>query len=208
MTPEEAASLRKPFPETAIGRKPKAGLQLEYVGHAATTDRLLQVDPDWTWEPMARDAQGLPALDEQGNLWIFLTVCGVTRPGVGDGPTAKERIGDAIRNAAMRFGVALDLWAKEDLTGPTENGAQQVRDIAKTQKERIQKHADPPPEPRMLSEKQRRLLFAKAKERGIDEERMRDLIEQVTGQRSTAGIPVELMDAMLLVLDGGTVVPA
>jgi hypothetical protein len=27
----------------------------------------------------------------------------------------KEKIGDAIRNAAMRFGVALDLWAKIDL---------------------------------------------------------------------------------------------
>jgi hypothetical protein len=27
----------------------------------------------------------------------------------------KERIGDAIRNAAMRFGIALDLWSKEEL---------------------------------------------------------------------------------------------
>ena len=37
------------------------------------------------------------------------------RIGVGDGKSAKECIGDAIRNAAMRFGVALDLWAKDDL---------------------------------------------------------------------------------------------
>src|SRR5690606_32615245 len=42
-------------------------------------------------------------------------ICGVTRIGVGDGKSAKECIGDAIRNAAMRFGVALDLWAKEAL---------------------------------------------------------------------------------------------
>jgi hypothetical protein len=27
----------------------------------------------------------------------------------------KEAIGDALRNAAMRFGAALDLWAKSDL---------------------------------------------------------------------------------------------
>jgi hypothetical protein len=27
----------------------------------------------------------------------------------------KERIGDALRNAAMRFGAALDLWHKGDL---------------------------------------------------------------------------------------------
>ena len=34
----------------------------------------------------------------------------------------KERIGDALRNAAMRFGAALDLWHKGDLhadSGPT-----------------------------------------------------------------------------------------
>ena len=51
----------------------------------------------------------------KGNLWIRLTVAGVTRIGVGDGKSMKEIIGDAIRNSAMRFGVALDLWAKEDL---------------------------------------------------------------------------------------------
>jgi hypothetical protein len=50
-----------------------------------------------------------------GNLWIRLTICGVTRIGVGDGKSLKECIGDAIRNAAMRFGMALDLWAKETL---------------------------------------------------------------------------------------------
>jgi hypothetical protein len=108
------AKLREPFPKSAIGRLPKGGVMLDYVGHAATTDRLLAVDPDWTWEPFAVDASGLPAT-ANGNLWIKLTVCGVTRIGVGDGKSLKEAIGDAIRNAAMRFGVALDLWAKEDL---------------------------------------------------------------------------------------------
>jgi hypothetical protein len=115
VTPEQAAKLREPFPKSAIGKLPKGGVMLDYVGHAATTDRLLAVDPDWTWEPMAVDEHGLPIPDKQGNLWIRLTVCGVTRIGVGDGKSVKEMIGDAIRNAAMRFGVALDLWAKEDL---------------------------------------------------------------------------------------------
>ena len=115
MTPEQAAELRKPFPDSAIGNLPKGGTNLSYVGHAATTDRLLSVDPAWTWRPLATDDAGLPALDRAGNLWIELTVCGVTRLGVGDGKSAKECIGDAIRNAAMRFGVALDLWSKEEL---------------------------------------------------------------------------------------------
>jgi hypothetical protein len=115
MTPEAALDLRKPFPPESVGKLPKGGAMLDYVGHAAVTDRLLTVDPHWSWEPMALDEHGLPALDRAGNLWIKLTICGVTRIGVGDGKSAKECIGDAIRNAAMRFGVALDLWAKENL---------------------------------------------------------------------------------------------
>jgi hypothetical protein len=115
VTPDDAKALRAPFPASAIGKLPKGGAQLDYVGHAATTDRILTVDYEWTWEPMALTPEGLPALDKEGNLWIRLTVGGVTRLGVGDGPNMKVRIGDAIRNAAMRFGVALDLWAKEDL---------------------------------------------------------------------------------------------
>lgn len=120
MTPEQAAELRKPFPKSSVGKIPKGGVMLDYVGHAATTDRLLAVDPAWSWEPLALDERGLPALDKSGNLWIRLTVCGVTRIGVGDGKSAKEVIGDALRNAAMRFGVALDLWSKEELEGASE----------------------------------------------------------------------------------------
>ena len=115
MTAEKALALRKPFPPESIGKLPKGGQMLDYCGHAAVTDRLLAVDPLWSWEPLALDAIGLPAIDSSRNLWIRLTICGVTRIGVGDGKSAKECIGDAIRNAAMRFGVALDLWAKEDL---------------------------------------------------------------------------------------------
>lgn len=115
MNTEQAVALRKPFPPESVGRLPKGGVMLDYVGHAAVTDRLLTVDPDWSWEPFALGADGLPALDRSGNLWIRLTICGVTRIGVGDGKSAKESIGDAIRNAAMRFGVALDLWSKDDL---------------------------------------------------------------------------------------------
>ena len=96
-------------------------IHLDYVGHAALTDRLLDCDPLWNWKPMALDPiTNLPAHVKDG-LWINLTVCGVTRLGFGDaqgktGPNAiKEMIGDALRNAAMRFGAALHLWHKGDL---------------------------------------------------------------------------------------------
>jgi len=142
MTPDEATKLREPFPEKTIGklpRKSKDGREffLDYVGHAAVTDRLLAIDPEWTWEPMATDEWGTPVIisgigepQEPVGLWIRLTVCGVTRPGFGSGKTAKEAISDAIRNAAMRFGVALDLWAKEDLSSNGSGAA--VSDLAVT----------------------------------------------------------------------------
>jgi hypothetical protein len=99
-------------------------MHLDYVGHAALTDRLLDVDPSWGWEPVAFGQDGLPAFDNKGGLWIRLTVLGVTRLGYGNatgkptqdaGSREKEVIGDAMRNAAMRFGAALDLWHKGNL---------------------------------------------------------------------------------------------
>jgi hypothetical protein len=139
--------LRKPFPDDAVGKlvKPTISnedwkklpkskcsvcggyhplqnmIHLDFVGHANVTDRLNSVDPNWTWEPMATTENGLPLADKEGNLWIKLTVLGVTRPGVGDGKNMKERIGDAIRNGAMRFGVALNLWSKEELESSTHH---------------------------------------------------------------------------------------
>jgi hypothetical protein len=100
-------------------------MHLDYVGHAETTAQLLAADLAWNWEPVAFDANGLPAFDADGGLWIKLTVCGVTRLGYGTADNAngfksrgdirKEIIGDALRNAAMRFGWALNLWAKTDI---------------------------------------------------------------------------------------------
>lgn len=96
-------------------------VHLDYVGHAALTDRLLDCDPEWAWEPVAVNDDGTPKLDHNGGMWIRLTVCGVTRLGYGHadgksgGDAVKEVIGDALRNAAMRFGAALDLWHKGDL---------------------------------------------------------------------------------------------
>ena len=151
------ALLRKPFPEHQIGHLPKGTASqnqcpaaekrnctvcggwhhpkirhLSYVGHAALTDRLLDADPEWFWEPLAYKDNGLPLFDESGGLWIRLTVCGVTRLGYGHakqkgsgegfdpGNREKEVIGDALRNAGMRFGAGLELWHKGDLHAEAE----------------------------------------------------------------------------------------
>jgi hypothetical protein len=178
MTPENAHALRKPFDKKSVGKLPKGGVMLDYVGHAATTDCLLGVDPEWTWEPLAFDPAGLPAIDAAGNLWIKLTVCGVTRIGVGDGKNMKERIGDAIRNAAMRFGVALDLWSKEELEQVA--GADVHKATAEKRATRPAPKANPD-EP--MRDKTRAQMFALFGERGIhDEDQQRAGIGAVIGR--------------------------
>jgi hypothetical protein len=116
-------------------------VQLSYVGHAALTDRLLDADPAWTWEPLSCGPDGYPVIDKDGGMWIKLTVCGVTRLGYGDnqnrqaGDGMKERIGDALRNAAMRFGAALDLWHKGDLHVDEDDKKEEHRKPPKTSPE-------------------------------------------------------------------------
>jgi hypothetical protein len=112
----------------------EAHLHIEFVSHSEVTDRLLQVDPFWQWEPLGFEPNGLPALDANGGLWIKLTVAGVTRIGYGgaDGKRGddgvKEAVSDAIKTTAMRFGVGLDLWRKSEESGkhddepPQQNG--------------------------------------------------------------------------------------
>lgn len=120
-------------------------IHLDYVGHAALTDRLLDCDPLWHWEPFAVGQDGLPALDKNGGLWINLTVCGMTRCGYGHpdgkqgGDAIKEAIGDALRNAAMRFGAALDLWHKGDLHGDNDTDAKTHEVAAKTEPKAVEK---------------------------------------------------------------------
>ena len=96
-------------------------IHLDYLGHAEVTRLLIEHDPEWSWEPVAWE-QGRPAINVINNhfvMWGRLTVLGVTRVGVGvveaGKPEAdKELIGDFLRNAAMRFGVGLSLWSKQD----------------------------------------------------------------------------------------------
>jgi hypothetical protein len=163
--------LREPFPPESIGTKPSitcracahrsavcdvhevvycgdcgrdittAHVHVDFVGHAYVRERFCDVDADWTWRPMALNAQGLPALDDIGGLWILLTLGGKTLPGYGDAPSnsggnaVKEAIGDALRNAGQSFGVALDLWKRApglpdlSLSDPSER---QVARSAKT----------------------------------------------------------------------------
>lgn len=173
--PTGLALLREPFPEHQISKLPKPTakqtqevkddlkkgircqlcgawhhkdvVHLDYVGHAALTDRLLDCDPAWNWEPVAFGADGLPSIDANGGMWIRLTVCGQSRLGYGHpdgkkgGDAIKETIGDAMRNAAMRFGAALDLWHKGDLHGDDDMEEPAPRQEPKPQLDAVHERA-------------------------------------------------------------------
>lgn len=213
MDDKQAAALRAPFPKSQIGKLPRAGIQLDYVGHAAVTSKLLEVDPLYTWEPIAVNPDGSPALTNVGlspqtkmGLWIRLTVAGVTRPGFGDGNSIKECISDAIRNAAMRFGVALDLWAKEDLHAVSSSGAAPAEGTPKPKRadaEEAPASAAPPANGSYATEAQRKRLFALAKEHGVEGPTLRLILQQETGQESTAQIPRDKYDAVCAAVQTG-----
>ena len=108
-------------PAELVSQLPKGGTQLDYMGHAAVTRALIDVDPTWTWEPVTDD-RGVPIIEHEGKrfvMWGRLTVLGKTIVCCGTCEDRKfepekELIGDLLRNGAMRFGIGLALWAKEE----------------------------------------------------------------------------------------------
>ncbi len=182
-----------------------AHLHLDYAGHADVTDRLLQVDPGWSWEPAGVDAHGLPVIDANGGLWLRLTVCGTTRLGYGHadgkrgGDAVKEAIGDGLRNAALRFGVGLDLWRKErppvDDGGPRAAPRERARPAAAASG------------PKMISEPQLRKVMALMNQSGITDRAARlRFCSEVAGRdlgssndltQAEAGGVIEALEAAL-----------
>lgn len=109
-------------PDPAIvGKLPKGGMQLDFVGHADITRILIEIDPHWRWVPIAWD-NGRPVIHVENGIatmWGELQLLGQARLGVGSvradkADLDKELVGDFLRNAAMRFGICLSLWTKQE----------------------------------------------------------------------------------------------
>jgi len=128
MIEKDVEGLRKILKDHAVpdpkivSKLPKGGRELDYIGHADVTRILLGVDPTWTIEPAAYDDAGLPARVTIGNMvqaGFWMTLLGHTRYCVGSvedrkSDIGKELLSDAIRNGAMRYGIALSLWTKAE----------------------------------------------------------------------------------------------
>lgn len=111
-----------------VGKLPRGNIKLDYVGHAHVTSILTEIDPLWKLEPLKIDDDGLPAYrveNGMAHMMGALTLLGHTRLGVGSAPHNKQDLfkelwSDLIRNTAMRFGICVSLWSKEEWTGESD----------------------------------------------------------------------------------------
>jgi hypothetical protein len=113
-----------------VGKLPKGGTQLDFVGHADITRILIEIDPHWRLVPIAWD-NGRPAMNivnDMATMWFELTILGVPRLAIGSAKSNapdldKVLYGDALRNGAMRFGISLALWTKQEWEDLNHNPA-------------------------------------------------------------------------------------
>ena len=162
-----------------VGKLPKGNTMLDFVGHADVTKMLIEIDPNWTWEPVAFDDQGLPAYRvENGYAHMagWLTIHGIRRLGIGSvqhnkQDLLKELCSDFIRNAAMRFGICLALWTKQewddlgDKPAPAAPVAASKSAVSKPAAKKAVVSSTPEGE---ITEEQRRQFIAACNKAGID----------------------------------------
>jgi hypothetical protein len=147
-----------------IGKLPKGGMQLDFVGHADVTKMIIEIDPMWTWEPVAFSTDGLPAYrveNGMAHMAGWLTIHGVRRLGIGSvahnkPDLLKELASDFLRNAAMRFGICLSLWTKQewdDVDRPASAPAPKTQQIPRQFPKNVEIHQEPavPKKPRTLT---------------------------------------------------------
>lgn len=215
--PDIWAELRKPFPKESISKLPKGGITLDFIGHAGVTDRLNHAaGPDnWNWEPMAFDEDGNPKYTVRGQMaimWGRFTVNGITKPAVGTSPInkmelEKELIGDLIRNGAMRFGVALDLWSKDELESNVEHP--ENKNVKPTQAKPAPKPLPEVVEEEAVSDDMLTKLKGQVKLKGIaDDKKAGGILEalaQKEYKRTSAAMTVDQARALyLLIRDSST----
>jgi hypothetical protein len=123
-----------------VGKLPKGGTTLDFVGHADITRILIEVDPHWRLVPIAWE-NGRPAVNivnDMATMWFEMTLLGQARLAIG---TAKANspdldkvlYGDALRNGAMRFGIGLSLWTKQEWEDLNHHAPVKPAPVAKTQ---------------------------------------------------------------------------
>ena len=163
-----------------VGKLPRGGTQLDFVGHADITKILIEIDPLWSWQPCGWE-NGRPAItvvNGMAVMWGILTVHGKDMIGVGTvkhdkADVDKELIGDFLRNSAMRFGICLSLWTKQEWEDLGETPKKPARPVGTAVKQTPQPYAKPEPtvtqasSDELLSQKQREDFEKACKDKGF-----------------------------------------
>ncbi len=117
MNEEVWLALAEPFPEEeiqwrveAVSKDKKRALVVPYVDARAVLDRLDEAAGPANWS----DAyEVLAAGGEAFAVKCRLTVLGVTKEDVGEGESLKAAFSDALKRAAVKFGVGRHLYRME-----------------------------------------------------------------------------------------------
>lgn len=127
LTIDDLKKLREPFDESTIcvkvqqlsKKKDKAGLVL-YLQHTDVYARIEEVDPLWSCEITGEQyfAPQTEGSQEWFNLRAKVTIKGVSRENTGEGRDKKSATSDAIKRAAMLFGVGRYLYDTETVWVP------------------------------------------------------------------------------------------
>ncbi len=126
-------ALAAPFPLEALGVKPTASnkdktsvLAVAYVDARAVIDRLNKVVPLWKdrYVVLAEPKKEGDPYVVECTLTIYLSPDGegISRSDVGEGETLKAAYSDALKRAAVKFGVGLYLYDLPQRWVPARNG--------------------------------------------------------------------------------------
>lgn len=107
-----------------IGWRDRTGREheVDYVEWHVVADLLDRICPDWSHEVLS-----IKQIGDYVAITASITIQGVTRQGVGTGSAYEEKgikkaEHDALKRAAVKFGIARELYRKEDELTPERNG--------------------------------------------------------------------------------------
>ncbi|WP_114313573.1 Rad52/Rad22 family DNA repair protein [Thermus caldifontis] len=191
-------ALRVPFPEEVIdvkvqtvARDGRRGQVVAYVDARAVMNRLDEVAgaEGWydTYEVLAdRLVPGRNGEERLVEVKCRLTVLGVTKEDVGEGDTLKAAFSDALKRAAVKFGVGRHLYEMEKVWVELDERGQFDREAAKAALlGRRSTGKVPNQTPKPATEAQirflRRLGYPEEKMVGLTASEASQLIDELTG---------------------------
>ena len=97
--------------------------EVDYVEWHAVADLLDRICPDWSHQ-----VHQIKQIGDFVAITASITIRGVTRQGVGTGSAYDEKgikkaEHDALKRAAVKFGIARELYRKEEESNPQKNGS-------------------------------------------------------------------------------------